>query len=405
MNIEESFLALLLKPENMREIFSRGIPEGIFVHPKNREIFNYIMSCYSHYGAPPSREILIEKFNFDPPEVVDSAENIANFLIERYLKNNIHEILLSAADRLNQDPAKALNFLHEKTIKLRIETSDKRRRYDYVANSLARIREYENRNKNPERGCPTGWPLFDEWTLGLQRGELGILFAGTGKGKTYTMLRMAIGAYAHGWNPLIISFEPTIKSLYTRLDSIVARINPKRYRAGELTEEEFQRLRKRLELLQTQKRPFVIVKPINNHPNTIVESIYENRMGEDEKWVVFVDQMSFFSSRGERFEYYKNLFLDICQIISPNNLNVPCWVLAQENREGMRAEKAHLTNIALSSFTEQFADLVLNLYRDDYDSCTAILRILKFREGKPAEFSMEFDLDRGIIEVVGIISA
>jgi len=335
--------------------------------------------------------------------VTEPIGGIIDDLTRRYRKNNIEQMLLDATTKLEADPNEALDFLINQSHQILISSKDKSRSYSYIGNTDARIEDYYRRASEEQKitGCPTGWRLFDEHTLGLQRGELAVLFAGTGVGKSYLLCRLALGAYTLGWNPLVIAYEPTIPSMWRRLDSIVSRINPKRYRMGELEPEELQQYLDRMELLKQHDRPFMIVKPINNSVAGIVETLNEYRYDRDENWVVFIDQMSFMKSQGEKHEFYRNLFLEITKTISETHLNVPCWLLAQENREGMKASEARLYHIALTSFAEQFSDMVLNLYRGGE---SAVLKLLKFREGFPADFTMHLEISRGIIEVGGMVS-
>lgn len=403
MNLEDRFLSTITSARSFEEAIKRNVSDDFFILPGTKKIFSFCLDYYTQYGVPPSPHILKERFGYDVVPVAEPVGGIVDELIRRYRSNQIEQLLLSATDKLSVSPDESLDFIIDKSHEILLKTKDKSRTYDYIEGVDERVKYYnEIRGGNFTMGCPTGWSFFDEWTLGLQRGELAVLVAPTGQGKTYLMCRMAVGAYALGWNPIIISFEPTIKSIYSRLDSIVARVNPKRYRTGQLTDEEYQQYLRRMDFLKTHDRPFVIIKPINNSVAAIVEAIHEYRYRTDEQWVVFIDQMSWMSSHGDGFEFYKNLFLEINKVISENHLNIPCWLLAQINREGMRARQAQLYHIALSSFAEQFADMVLSLTRD---SEAAILRLLKFREGLPADFTMRLDFGGGVIEVGGIVAS
>jgi len=402
MSLEDRLLGKLTDAYSIQTIVKRGVSQELLMIPSNREILKFGIDYYARYGKPPTPLILKERFNV---ELYDNGQEPIEAIIDelniRYRRNEIEQTLYKAAEKLKDDPNDSLQYLSRKTYEIFLNTKDKSQTYDYIQSVDQRISEYYQRTKRGESitGCPTGWTHYDWHTLGLDRGELGVLFAATGDGKTYTMLRMALGAYAFGWTPLIIAYEPTIPNLSMRLDSLVARVNPRRYRLGKLTEEEYQQFYSRMNKLKKYTMPFVITKPVHNDVAGIVESLREHNYQSSDKWVVFIDQLSFMESKGDKQEYYRNLFNEIMKTISPSNLNVPCWLLAQENREGMKARQTKLFHIALSSAAEQFADIVINLDRDEVGG--TILRILKNRNGPRAEFTMDFNLERGIIEIVG----
>lgn len=326
---------------------------------------------------------------------------ILDELIIRHKRTATEDLLYKTADLLKDDPDKALEFASATLHEILISTSDRSQTVDWVKRIDERVYEYFQRSQNDNivTGAPTGWQLFDEHTMGIQRGELAILFGSPGEGKTYSMCRIALGAYDAGWCPLIVAYEPSIPSLEKRLDAIVSRINPRRYRSGHLTEGEEQQFMNRVQIVKGHTHPFVICKPSNNTVSGIVQALQEYNFSAYDKWVVFIDQMSFMESKGEGHEYYKNLFSSIKQTIGPTHLNVPCWLLAQETREGQKTRNTKLYHIAVTSYAEQFADMVINI---DRDGDAVVFRLLKNREGANAEFYMTMDLDRGVIEVAAL---
>jgi len=402
MPLEESIIAKLTDAYSIQVAVKRGISPDLFIVPTNQEIVKFCFEYYSRYSQPPTMKILNERFQFEyPTNIEEPIEELIEEISLRYKRNEIEQTLYKAAEKLKDDPDDSLEFLSKKIYEIFLNARDRSQTYNYVTTVAERIAEYHIRTQTKDQilGCPTGWEQYDWHTLGLSRGELGVLFAATGDGKTYTMLRMALGAYALGWSPLIIAYEPTIPMLAERLDSLVARINLRNYRLGRLTEDEYQQYYARMKTLAKYTTPFIITKPSDRTMIGVVEALKEHSYTKTDKWVIFIDQLSFMDVGEDKFQNYQKLFNQIIKSIAPDTLNVPCWLLAQENREGMRARQAKLFHIGLTSAAEQFADIVLNLDRDEMGAAT--LRILKNRSGPKAEFSMEMNLDRGIIEVTG----
>ncbi len=94
---------------------------------------------------------------------------------------------------------------------------------------------YEDKQKNLIK---TGYPSIDSLIGGLQGGNLFILAAATGMGKTATLLNIIINMAKKGKKVLMFSLEMKPEELFTRIASTETRINAERLRNRTLTNEE-----------------------------------------------------------------------------------------------------------------------------------------------------------------------
>lgn len=76
-----------------------------------------------------------------------------------------------------------------------------------------------------EAGIPLPWPRVQSLVGGLQPGDLAILAADTGRGKTAAALNIALRASEHGYGTAVFSLEMTRRQLLNRLMALSGHFN------------------------------------------------------------------------------------------------------------------------------------------------------------------------------------
>jgi len=110
----------------------------------------------------------------------------------------------------------------------------------------------ETLSATAEEFIQSGFAHFDREYGGFNRGNVLLLAAPSGKGKSAMMLRMAILQYMMGLNVLVISFEMTNKELRERLLSSVSKIQHQDIRLKRLLDQQKDAIRKGVrEFIQT----------------------------------------------------------------------------------------------------------------------------------------------------------
>lgn len=102
----------------------------------------------------------------------------------------------------------------------------------------------ETLNSTVEDFIPSGFAHFDREYGGFNRGNILLLAAPSGKGKSAMMLRMAILQYMMGLNVLVISFEMTNKELRERMLSSVSKVQHQDIRLKRLLDNQKAAIRK-----------------------------------------------------------------------------------------------------------------------------------------------------------------
>ncbi|MCX7938589.1 MAG: replicative DNA helicase, partial [Thermoflexales bacterium] len=100
--------------------------------------------------------------------------------------------------------------------------------------------EYLHEHRNEPLGIPTGYPDLDRLTGGLQKGDLIVIAARPGVGKTSLMLNIAHNAaYKHRQRVAIFSLEMSKEQLVQRFIASGSGIDSQRLRIADLRDEEW----------------------------------------------------------------------------------------------------------------------------------------------------------------------
>lgn len=265
---------------------------------------------------------------------------------------------------------------------------------DVLAESFDRLDEL-NKQGEGLRGVATGFPDLDSATAGLQKGNLVILAARPGVGKT--TLAMNIAQYAainDKKNVGFFSLEMSVEELTDRLSVNVADIDAWRLKTGKLTEEEFTKLSMAYGVLA--EAPIYI-------DDTPALSVLEMRTKARRLQVehgldlVIVDYLQLARSRN-----LENRVQEVSEISQglknlARELKVPVIALSQLSRgvEARNVKKPQLSDLRESGSIEQDADIVMFLWKEEDDNNEKImLDIAKHRNGPLSSIPLFFKGDR-----------
>lgn len=265
---------------------------------------------------------------------------------------------------------------------------------EVLAESFDRLDEL-SKEQGGLRGVATGFPDLDNATAGLQKGNLIILAARPGVGKT--TLAMNIAQYAainEKKNVGFFSLEMSVEELTDRLSVNVADIDAWRLKTGKLTEDEFTKLSTAYGILA--EAPIYI----DDTPGlSILEMRTKARRLQVENGLdlLIVDYLQLAKSRN-----LENRVQEVSEISQglknlARELKIPVIALSQLSRgvESRNVKKPQLSDLRESGSIEQDADIVMFLWREDEDKLeNMMLDIAKHRNGALASIPLFFKGDR-----------
>ena len=249
--------------------------------------------------------------------------------------------------------------------------------------------------------CPTGIDRLDAKDIlqgGLGRGELGVITANTGVGKSHFLVAMGANAMRCGKNVLHYTFELSEYQVGLRYDSNLCGIpsnevqDHKEKVLQKYEEAELGRL-----IIKEYPTSSASVNTIRGH----VEKLMLRGFVPSVIIIDYADIMrstkSYDSLRHELkliYEELRNLAMDI---------SVPIWTASQANRDSVNSEIVGLENMSEAYGKAMVADLVLSLSRKPTEKATNTGRLFvaKNRAGRDGLlFPIHIDTSRSIIKIV-----
>lgn len=244
-------------------------------------------------------------------------------------------------------------------------------------------------------GVPTGFAKLDDITNGLHAGQMIIVAARPGMGKTTLAMDFARNAAKQHLTTVFFSLEMGRTEIVMRLLSAEAGVLLHNIRSGQLTEDEWTRVVTRASALGDA--PLFI----DDSPNLTMMEIRAKarrlKQRHDLKFVI-IDYMQLMSS-GKKVESRQLEVSEFSRQIKllAKELEIPVVALSQLNRgpTNRQDKKPQLSDLRESGSLEQDADIVILIHRDDaYDKeirpGEADLIIAKHRNGRTDTLSLAF---------------
>lgn len=248
-------------------------------------------------------------------------------------------------------------------------------------------------------GLRTGFARLDDVTQGFQPGQIIILAARPGIGKTALALNWAL-AIANQGPVFFFSLEMGKKELMRRMACNIGSVSQKAVKERKLTD--FQRGLYANAMHQVASLPIMIDDSASTTASEIRSHVlrHSTRMGEVPALVV-VDHIGLVPSHGAtngKSEALRIGEISRAMKILAKEVQCPIVILSQLNREVEKADrKPILSDLRDSGCLEQDADIVMFIHRKPKPQMpggepdrSASLIISKHRDGELAEIQMEF---------------
>ena len=249
--------------------------------------------------------------------------------------------------------------------------------------------------------CPTGLKRIDAKDIlqgGLGRGELGVVTANTGVGKSHFLVALGANALKAGKNVLHYTFELTEHAVGLRYDSNLCEIasnevqDNKDYVMQKYEDSEMGRL-----IIKEYPTGSASVVTIKNHIEKLAMKNFKPSIIMIDYADVMRSTRSYDSLRHELkliYEELRNLAME---------MNIPVWTASQANRDSAKSDIVGLENMSEAYGKAMVADVVLSLSRKPMEKSTneGRLFIAKNRAGRDGlVFPIHIDTSQSRIEVL-----
>jgi len=393
---EESVLgSMMLSGEAIASVIE-ALKAPDFYRPAHRHIFESILSIYAR-GEPVDAITVVEELTrrgaidevggalavYNLVETVPtpaSAPFYAKIVADRALLRRLIDAasqIMSRAFSVPEDPRKAAD--EAESLMYAVARQDEKEEVvavrALVDESMLTLEQIHQRESS-FAGVPTGFVDLDNLLSGLQGGNLIVVAARPGVGKssfvTNLARNVAVGEGTHdgrGATVMMFSLEMSRYEIGMRLLCSEARVPWDKVRAGRVATEEWTRIVEAAEALH--EAPLFIVDSGNVNIVDIRAKARRLRSSRQGLGLIIVDYLQLMSGHSR----YDNRQQEIAEIsrslkLFAKELEVPVIAVSQLNRNPeTRADKRpQLSDLRESGAIEQDSDIVMFIHRDDSDT-------------------------------------
>jgi len=393
---EESVLgSMMLSGEAIASVIE-ALKAADFYRPAHRRIFESILGIYAR-GEPVDAITVVEELTrrsaidevggalavYNLVETVPTpasapfyAKIVADHALLRRLIDAASQIM-SRAFSVPEDPRKAAD--EAEGLMYAVAREDEKEEVvavrTLVDESMLQLEQIHQR-ESAFAGVPTGFVDLDNLLSGLQAGNLIVVAARPGVGKssfvTNLARNVAVGEGTHdgkGATVMMFSLEMSRWEIGMRLLCGEARVPWDKVRAGRVATEEWTRIVEAAEGLH--EAPLFIVDSGNVNIVDIRAKARRLRSSRQGLGLIIVDYLQLMSGHSR----YDNRQQEIAEIsrslkLFAKELEVPVIAVSQLNRNPeTRADKRpQLSDLRESGAIEQDSDIVMFIHRDDSDT-------------------------------------
>jgi len=405
-SFQSKVVSALLTDNKFLDTISEITTPKFFENDANKWIISEILEYHEIYRKPPTIDVFksqLSKVDNDilKKTVVDQLKHVytqvGNVDLD-YIKNefrsfcinqNLKNVILQSVDLLQAGSYDRIKDLVDGAMKVGQETN---LGMDY-------IEDFDARTEDLKRSTvPTRWePINDLMDGGLGPGELGVVVAPSGVGKTWILTAIGAEAVRRGLSVVHYTMELSEHYVGARYDTVFTQIPSADLKEKkELVKSKIKNLRGKL-LIKYFPPKGVTVKKLQQH-------IEKMTTMDNKPDVIIVDYADLLLSRSSKsdstYQEQGGVYIDLRGM--SGELEIPIWTASQTNRSAIDSEVIEADKIADSYAKVMNADFIMSWSRKSKDKLnnTARAHIMKNRFGQDGiTFPCKMDTNTGYIEV------
>ena len=386
---EASVLAAMLLSEDVLQDALVQLNEGDFYIPSNRKIFSAMRALFDN-NMPVDPVSLADRLQSDGEldrvggrsyilELGNNPIALANWQhhAEILRRDATLRMIIDASSKITalafDAPADTKEVVDDaERLLLSVTDRDVRSNYKTIEELMTTLYDDLGEMSQSQKhtfGVETGYPGIDKLLLGLRGGQMVVIGARPGVGKTSFALNLAVNAAAHGANVAFFSLEMSGAEIAQRLLSAQARVGLQDIRSANIHAQQWP------DILEATQQLSQLDLMVDDTPGTTVTEIRAKarRMLHDKpNGLVVIDYLQLVSSPpSKRFDSRATEVGEMSRGIKimAKDLQVPVVALSQLNRlvEDRKGKRPQLSDLRESGSIEQDADIVILLDRSMTD--------------------------------------
>jgi replicative DNA helicase len=376
INLETGILASLLYGTDI-ELILGELRADQFYKLSHQQIFKACRDVYAREKVIDAKLVMSNLKDTEIPasyliKLMDeptpsSAEAYCKKLVQLYQLRRIIEVSNAASKRaFTSKPEEAvmvIDYLSSEIVKI-----DSGMGSGWIDMQTLVMECMKNLEELQERqgitGIPSGFSAVDNFTCGWQSGDLIILAARPGCGKTAFVINSSTRSAKNGFKNGFMSLEMSKIPIGNRYLSADARLNSSKFRSGYLSHEDWEKL--------TESAGVMSALPIwiDDAPKATIHEVQSKaramriKHGLDILWVDYLGFLDGDKTSKSKVQEIESITRGMKALAK--ELGIPVVLLSQLNRECEKRDnkRPQLADLRDSGAIEQDADVVLFLYRD-----------------------------------------
>lgn len=384
LSFERALLATILYNPNTFGEIENELDSSDFSYEYNGAVFTTMSELYRQDLPLDSNYIIsrcgkkgkaFETFKANLLEIATTSAivDIKGYIAEirnLSLKRKLHTLAISIQEKSKDTTMSSTDIIDniEREV-FNLESTQKRggfRAINEVSKSMLEEDLEIKQRGNQLLGLQTGFQILDRTTNGFKKGELIVLAARPGMGKTAFALNAILPTLKSKKAVAVLSLEMGGEQLLKRLCAIETSIPLQKLISVDLNDDEWQYYINALEQINEWK--LFIDDEGNLNISNLKSKIRRLKLKEPDLSLVVVDYLQIMSGVGD-----KDRHLEIAEISRglknlARELEIPILALSQLNRmlESREDRRPMLSDLRESGAIEQDADIVLFLYRGQH---------------------------------------
>jgi len=357
--------------DQMREVLNINFLELKYLQTFVKKIFNY----KEKYGTHPSDKIMLTVLRTEIENEnelvqkqvrdffarmmktdVQDAEYIKDVALDFCKKQILKEAILKSVPLLERSSFEDIQALIDNAMKLGLDNDYG---YDYIKDFEER---FEIQARNP---VTTGWSIVDSLCKGgLGRGELGIVIAPTGVGKSMALVHLGAEAIKEEKTVIHYTLELQDTVVACRYDSCITGLGLMEiFSKKDEVYDEIKDLKGKL-VIKEYPTKSASTATIHNH----LEKLRQRDISVDMVIVDYADLLSSKANISEKRHQLESIYEELRGI--GQEFECPIWTASQTNRSGLSEEVITMEKIS-EAFNKCFvADFIFSLARTADDKIT-----------------------------------
>lgn len=245
----------------------------------------------------------------------------------------------------------------------------------------------KNTLKQEDYSLYTGFFDLDALTDGLHNGELTVIGARPGVGKTTFALQIAENIAKKGKSIAYVSLEMSETQMIQKMLSMRTHVNSRKIRNGELDNNELEKIG--MDCVELAELKFNLITKASTIQQ--IETTIRKLKNKNNLDLLVIDYLQLVRNTG----VYKNREQEVADIsrtlkLLCLELDIPIIALCQLNRNASRMEPT-LADIRESGAIEQDADNVIFLYQENQENNIVKVDLQKQRAGNTGSIDLKFN--------------